>query len=194
MKNMIFTMLLLVLHAGAYAESSVTLADKVQNVINQESAFSVTGVAPAAFATVGGGMKEWKSGVKVLSDTNVWYNVPQLNTSFNVTTASLWRVHANVRYRFHPIGNGDNCTVRLRILVDGVPRNIVGAVLNLADLNGLEEVNQHLDIEALVQLAAGAHTVSVQVLKWQAAPNSVIDVAADANGYATLLYHKIANL
>ena len=46
----------------------------------------------------------------------------------------------------------------------------------------------------LVELAPGNHTLNVQVLKWEDAADSHIDVFADLNGYSTLLWHKVADL
>jgi len=144
--------------------------------------------------TKAGGMVQWTSGQLDLRQTNFWYDVPTLNQSIRVQTPSLWRVYANVRYRFIPLRNGDYSSVRLRLLVDGREVNLVGVVFHPPGSEGMEEINQHQNIEALVELAPGDHTLNVQVLKWQDAGNSHIDVFADLNGYSTLLWHKVADL
>jgi len=144
--------------------------------------------------TSAGGMVQWTSGKLDLNQTNVWYDVPTLNQSIRVQARSLWRVHANVRYRIIPLSNGDYSSVRQRLLVDGREVNLVGVVFNPPGSEGMEEINQHQNIEAVVELAPGDHTLNVQVLKWQDAASSHIDVYADGNGYSTLLWHKVADL
>jgi hypothetical protein len=144
--------------------------------------------------TSAGGMVQWTQGQLVLSQTNVWYDVPTLNQTIRVQSNSLWRVHANVRYRFIPIRNGNYASARLRLLVDDREVNLVGVVFHLSAGQSTEEVNQHQSIEAVVELPPGNHTLNVQVLKWQDAADSHIDVFADLNGYSTLLWHKVADL
>ena len=141
--------------------------------------------------TSAGGMVQWASGELDLRQTNAWTDVPTLNQSIRVQSRSLWRVHANVRYRFYPLRNGNYGSVRLRLLVDGKEVNVVGAVFNPPGAEGMEEINQHQNIEAVVELAPGNHTLNVQALKWE---DSHIDVFTDLNGYSTLLWHKVADL
>jgi hypothetical protein len=144
--------------------------------------------------TAAGGMVQWTEGRMDLTQTNVWADVPRLNQSIQVDARSLWRVHANVRYRFIPMQNGDYCSVRLRLVVDGREVNVVGVVFNPPGTEGMEEINQHQTVEAVIELAPGSHTLNTQVLKWQGAPNSHIDVFADGNGYGFLVWQKIADL
>jgi hypothetical protein len=144
--------------------------------------------------TSAGGMVQWTSGKLDLTQTNVWYDVPTLNQTIRVPMRSLWRIHANVRYRFYPLRNGDYSSVRQRLLVDGREVNLVGVVFDPPGAEGMEEINQHQNIEALVELGPGNHSLNVQVLKWQDAANSHIDVYADSNGCCTLLWHKVADL
>ena len=117
-----------------------------------------------------------------------------MNQTIRVQARSLWRVHANVRYRFLPLRNGIYSSVRQRLLVNGREVNVVGVVFNPPGAEGMGEINQHQDIEAVVELAPGNHTFNVQVLKWEDAADSYIDVFADLNGYSTLLWHKVADL
>ena len=86
---------------------------------------------------------------------------------------------------------------RWRARLESVPRlqefcrySIEGGSVSCAT----EEINQHQSIEAVVDLPPGNHTLNVQVLKWQDAADSHIDVFADLNGYSTLLWHKVADL
>jgi len=144
--------------------------------------------------TSAGGMVQWTSGELDLTQKNVWTDVPTLNQTIRVPARSLWRVHANVRYRFLPLRNGNYSSVRQRLLVDGREANVVGVVFNPPGSEGMEEINQHQNIEAVVELAPGNHTLNVQVLKWEDAADSHIDVFADLNGYSTLLWHKVADL
>lgn len=148
----------------------------------------------ADVTTAVGGMVQWTEGQLDLTRTDVWVDVPRLNPSFHVSARSLWRVYANVRYRFIPQRNGDYCLVRLRLLVDGREVNLVGVVFNPPASEGMEEINQHQNIEAVVELAPGDHRVVAQVLKWQDASSSHIDVYADGNGYSTLVWQKVGDL
>ena len=81
----------------------------------------------------------------------------------------------------------------LRLLVDGREANVVGVVFNPPGAKGMEEINQHQDVEALVELAPGEHKLNAQVLKWQDAPSSHIDVIADLNGCSSLSWQKIGD-
>ena len=148
----------------------------------------------AAVNTAYGGMLQWTSGQVTLSSTNVWYDVPNLNTTITVKKQSLWRVSANVRYRYIPINSGDYCSTRFQILVDGKVQNLVGVVFDPSGSGSMDEFNNHANVDALVVLPAGKHTVKVQALKWGAASNSHIDIFADMNGYSNLIWHKVSDL
>lgn len=146
---------------------------------------------PACAGTVAG-MAQWKSGMVDIVNLNQWYSVPSLTRSLVVDgTTTLWRIYANVRYRFMPANGGDYCSLRFRILVDGAVSNVVGVVFDPKSSVEMDEVNEHATIETLANLGPGTHTVSVQVLKWDPTPHSHVDIFADMNGYSTLIVQRI---
>ena len=170
--------------------SSVFAQDRL-NGLDPYSTQEGISLSLAPMSTSLGGMAIWTNGMVDIINTNRWYDVPNLQKTFNVNQKSLWRVYANVRYRFYPIKNGDYCSLRLRIVIDGTEMNLVGVVFDPLSSDGMQEINQHLNIETLAQLSPGNHIVKIQVLKWGAASSSHIDIFADYNGYSTLIWQKI---